>query len=51
MDSLLKGQTQVPQWLSLTKTNLLPKNTNTHKPENYRPIARKITYTKFTLQS
>ena len=39
MDSLLKGQMQVPQWLSLTKTNLLPKNANTHKPENYRPIA------------
>ena len=39
MESLLKGQTQVPQWLSLTKTNLLPKNANIHKPENYRPIA------------
>ena len=39
MESLLKGQMQVPQWLSLTKTNLLPKNANTHKPENYRPIA------------
>ena len=39
MESLLTGQTQVPQWLSLSKTNLLPKNTDTHKPENYRPIA------------
>ena len=38
-ESLLTGQTQVPQWLSLSKTNLLPKNTDTHKPENYRPIA------------
>ena len=39
MESLLTGQTQVPQWLSLSNTNLLPKNTDTHKPENYRPVA------------
>ena len=39
MESLLTGERLVPQWLSLTKINLLPKNTNTRKPENYRPIA------------
>ena len=46
MESLLKEQTQVPQWLSLTKTNLLPKNANTHEPENTDQLRSKTIYTK-----
>ena len=39
MESLLLGQTQMPRWLSLTKTILLAKNFDTHQAQNYRPIA------------
>ena len=39
MESLLVGQTQMPRWLSLTKTILLAKNSDTHQAQNYRPIA------------
>ena len=33
------GNIEVPGWLSHTGTLLLPKNSTTTKPENYRPIA------------
>ena len=46
MESLLKGQTQVPQWLSLTKTNLLPKNANTLNPRTTDQLRSKTIYTK-----
>ena len=39
MESLLVGQTQMPRWLSLTKTILLAKNSDTHRAQNFRPIA------------
>ena len=29
----------MPLWLSTTRTALLPKNSETNRPENYRPIA------------
>ena len=39
MESLLAGQTQMPRWLSQTKTILLAKYSDTHQAQNYRPIA------------
>ena len=33
------GEIDVPNWLSLAKTTLTPKNENTHIAKNYRPIA------------
>ena len=30
---------EIPQWLVLSKTLLLPKNEDTNKANNYRPIA------------
>ena len=36
---LKEGHIEIPGWLSLTGTLLLPKNSITTKPENYRPIA------------
>ena len=37
--SLKKNELEVPLWLSTTRTTLLPKNSGTDRPENYRPIA------------
>ena len=37
--SLKKNETEILLWLSTTKTSLLAKNSNTNRPENYRPIA------------
>ena len=36
---LKEGNIEIPGWLSRTGTSLLPKNSTTTKPENYRPIA------------
>ena len=33
------GEIDLPDWLSLAKTTLTPKNENTHTVKNYRPIA------------
>ena len=33
------GEIDLPDWLSLAKTTLTPKNENTHIAKNYRPIA------------
>jgi len=33
------GEIDFPNWLSLAKTTLIPKNEKTHIPKNYRPIA------------
>ena len=35
----MKGTIDVPSWLGITRTMLIPKNKNTHQPENYHPIA------------
>ena len=37
--SLNRNEIQMPLWLSTTRTALLPKNSETNRPENYRPIA------------
>ena len=37
--SVLVNDQVLPTWLSTAKTILLPKNTDTHIPKNYRPIA------------
>ena len=37
--SFKKNELEVPLWLSATRTTLLPKNSGTDRPENYRPIA------------
>ena len=31
---------EIPNWIAQAKTKLLPKNTETKQPNNYRPIAR-----------
>ena len=33
------GEIDLPDWSSLAKTTLTPKNENTHTAKNYRPIA------------
>ena len=44
-----KGEIQIPTWLIISKTILIPKNTNTHLEKNYRPIAcLNITYLVYT---
>ena len=35
--SLKKNEPEVPQWLSTTRTTLLPKNSGTDRPQNYSP--------------
>ena len=35
----LKGHKELPSWLTRARTQLLPKNENTHIAKNYRPIA------------
>ena len=37
--SLNRNEIQIPLWLSTARTALLPKNSKTNRPENYRPIA------------
>ena len=37
--SVLNNLQELPDWLVTSKTILIPKNEETHKPENYRPIA------------
>ena len=45
--SLKKNEIEMPLWLSTTKTSLLAKNSNTNRPENYRPIALQNRCIKF----
>ena len=35
----MRGTTDIPSWLGIIRTMFIPKNRNTHQPENYRPIA------------
>ena len=37
--SMLNNHQDLPDWLVTAKTVLISKNEETHKPENYRPIA------------
>ena len=37
--SMLNNLQEPPDWLVTAKTILISKNEDTHKPENYRPIA------------
>ena len=37
--SLNRNEIQMPLWLSTTRTALLPKNSETNRQDNYRPIA------------
>ena len=47
--SLNRNEIQMPLWLSTTRTALLPKNSETNRPENYRPIAlQNSTYKIYT---
>ena len=44
-----EGLTTLPDWLTLAKTILLPKNEHTQAATNYRPIAYlNLTYTLYT---
>ena len=44
-----QGSTTLPDWLTLPKTMLLPKNEHTHAAKNYRPIAcLNLTYNLYT---
>ena len=46
---IFNGEKDIPQWLALCMTILLPKNTDTNNPKNYRPIAcQNTTYKLFT---
>ena len=38
-DQVMRGELDIPQWMITSKTILLPKNTETDKAKNYRPIA------------
>ena len=38
-DKVFKHELDIPEWLIVSKTTLLPKNKNTHMEKNYRPIA------------
>ena len=43
------GSIAMPQWLITSKTNLIPKNADTHLVKNYRPIAcQNTTYKLYT---
>ena len=45
----LEGSTTLPDWLTLAKTILLPKNEHIHTAKNSRPIAcLKVTYKLYT---
>ena len=37
--SILEGRESLPPWLATSRTILIPKNSDTHLPNNYRPIA------------
>ena len=37
--STKSSETEIPDWLAISRTILQPKNTNTHMAKNYRPIA------------
>ena len=44
-----RGEIDIPDWLAISMTNILPKNTDTHLAKNYRPIAcQNITYKLYT---
>ena len=46
---IFNGEKDIPQWLALCMTILLPKNADTQNAKNYRPIAcQNITYKLFT---
>ena len=49
MQKSFKKEIHIPTWLIMSKTILIPKNTNTHLEKNYRPIAcLNITYKIYT---
>ena len=37
--STKSSETEIPDWLAISRTILQPKNVNTHMAKNYRPIA------------
>ena len=39
LKEVMVGEADIPSWLAITKTMLIPKNQDTHQPENYQPIA------------
>ena len=44
-----RGEIDIPDWLAISMTNILPKNADTHLAKNYRPIAcQNITYKLYT---
>ena len=38
-ENLLQQRTELPRWLTLTRTTMLPKNKDTDNPKNFRPKA------------
>ena len=44
-----RGEMEIPDWLTISMTYILPKNADTHLAKNYRPIACQIiTYKLYT---
>ena len=43
---LYKDQLEIPQWLTVVRTTLQPKNKDTHEAKSYRPIACENTMLK-----
>ena len=41
-----ENQLEIPQWLTVVRTTLQPKNKDTHEAKNYRPIACENTMLK-----
>ena len=49
LSSLKAGTTDMPTWLATGRTTLVPKNSDTHATNNYRPIAcQNTTYKLYT---
>ena len=38
-ENLLQQRTELPRWLTLMRTTMLPKNKDTDNPKNFQPIA------------
>ena len=39
LKEVMVGEADIPSWPAIRKTMLIPKNQDTHQPENYRPVA------------
>ena len=49
LNACFNAEQDIPDWLAVARTRLLPKNNETHRAENYRPIAcQNIMYKLYT---